>query len=121
MNARTALAAAVLLASALAPFAAQASGPYAVAVELSHQGEVFAAPSVVVRDAEPASMEVTGATGYKLALTVRELAADRIEVVAAVDSAHGSISPTVVVKPGVPASMKIGEMGLTVTVAPKGG
>ena len=92
-----------------------------MAVELSHQGEVFSAPSVVVRDAEPALMEVTGARGYKLALTVRELAADRIEVVAAVDSAHGSISPTVVVKPGVPASMKIGEMGLTVTVAPKGG
>ena len=121
MNARTVLAAAVLLASSLAPFAARASGPYAVSLELSHHGEVFATPSVVVRDADPASMEVSGASGYKLVLTVRELAADRIEVVASVDSTHGSISPTVVVKPGVPASMTIGEMGLTVTVAPNRG
>lgn len=121
MIARTMSAVVALLALSTASFAACAAGPYAVSAKLSHQGEVFAEPSAVVRHGEPASIEVSGPNGYKLALTVRELAADKIQVVAAVDSVHGNISPTVVVKPGVPATVRIGEMGLSLTVNPSGG
>ena len=121
MNARATLSAITLVALFAAPFFAWSSGPYAVAAELSHQGKVFAAPSAIVRDGQPASMEVAGPHGYKLALTVKELAADRIEVVAAVDSAHGHIAPTVVVRPGVPARINVGGIGLKLTVNRSGG
>lgn len=121
MIARSMSAAATLLAFSAASFAACASGPYVISAKLSHQDKVFAEPSAVVRAGEPASMEVSGPNGYKLALTVRELAADKIEVVAAVDSAHCAISPTVVVRPGVPAAVKVGEMSLALTVNRSGG
>lgn len=113
--------------SALAPIVlstvsvpACASGLYAVAAELSHGGHVFAAPSAVVREGEPASVEVSGANPYKLELTVKELAAGQIEVVATVDTSHGSIAPTVVVRPGVPASVDAGGIGLELTVTRRG-
>jgi hypothetical protein len=121
MNTRTTIAAAALIALVAAPFAARAAGPYAVSAKLSHQGKVFAEPSAVVRNGEPASIQVTGPSGYTLALTVTELAADKIQVAAAVDSPHGRIAPTVVVRPGVPASISVGEVGLSLTVSRGGG
>lgn len=121
MIARTMSAAVAFLALSAGSFAAYAADAYAVSAKLSHQDKVFAEPSAVVRAGEAASMEVSGSNGYKLALTVRELAANKIEVVAAVDSAHGAISPTFVVAPGVPASIKVGEIGLVLTVNRSGG
>ena len=121
MNTRAMFAAVALIALSGASCAAFAAGPYAVSATLSHQGKVFAAPPAVDRNVEPASVQVSGPTGYTLVLTVTELAADKIEVVAAVDSAHGNIAPTVVVRPGVPASITVGEMGLSLTVNRSGG
>lgn len=101
-------------------FPAHASGLFAVSAELSHQGKVFAAPSAVVREGEPASVEASGADPYRLGFTVRELAANEIEVVATVDSPHGMMAPTVVVRPAVPASIDVGDIGLKLTVKRSG-
>lgn len=121
MNTRTKIAALALIALSAASFTAFASGPYSVSAKLSHQGKVFAEPSAVVRNGEPAYVQVTGPMGYTLALTEKELAADKIEVTAVVDSVHGNIAPTVVVRRGVPASITVGEVGLSLTVNRRGG
>jgi hypothetical protein len=116
MNMRTMFSAVPLFALSIVSFPAHAAGLFAVSAELSHQGKAFGAPSAVVREGEPATVEVSGADGYRLGFTVRELAANEIEVVATVDSPHGRMAPTVVVRPGVPASIDVGEIGLKLTV-----
>ena len=107
---------AVLVVLLLSAFGTAASERYSVSAELTHQGKAFAAPSMVVRQGEPATVEVSGANGYRLALTVRDSTAGKIEVAAAVESAHGAMAPTVVVKPGVPASVTVGDLGIKLTV-----
>ena len=120
MKTRITIAAITLVVLSCASFIAGASGAYAVSARLSHQGRVFAEPSAVVRDGEPASVQVTGPVGYTISLTVTELAADKLEVAVVVDSVHGVIAPTVVVRPGVPASVSVGEVGLSLVVNPRG-
>ncbi|HEY6941203.1 hypothetical protein [Dokdonella sp.] len=100
---------------AVAAFAAT-PGSFQVSATLSHAGQPFAAPSAVVRAGEPASIEVTGADGYTLTLTVTDVAPDEIRVVARLDSAYGSMEPTIVVRPGQPASVAAGDVGLELTV-----
>ena len=96
-------------------------GSYAVSARLTHAGQAFAAPSAVVLANKPASIEVTGPDGYKLTLTVTDLAPDKIQIAAHLDSSHGSIAPTVVVRPDKPASVSIGDLGLELTVSRRDG
>ena len=90
---------------------------YAVSAKLMQAGQTFAVPSAVVLANKPASIEVTGPDGYKLTLTITELAPDKIQVAAYVDSSHGSMAPTVVVRPDKPASVSVGDLGLELTVS----
>jgi hypothetical protein len=92
-------------------------GSYEISAKLTHGGQVFAAPSAVLLANKPASIEVTGADGYKLTLTVTDLAPDKIKVAAHLDSAHGVMAPTVVVRTGKPASVSVGDLGLELTVS----
>ena len=94
---------------------------YAVSAALSHQGAVFGEPSFVVRDGEPATVEVSGEAGYKLSLTVRSLAEHKLQVVADLRSRYGAMSPTFVVVAGAPAFVEVGDIKLTVTAKPYGG
>jgi hypothetical protein len=100
---------------------AAASGLYKVSATLSHAGKPFAAPSAVVVAGQPASIEVSGADGYKITLTVTDVAADKIQVVAQVNSAHGSMHPTVVVHPNQPATVSVGDLELGLSVSRSGG
>lgn len=104
----------------LASLEAAACGSFKVSAQLSHQGKAFAAPSAVVKDGVPASIEVSGPNGYKLSLTVTDVAPDKIRVAATVDSSHGAMAPTLVVRPGQPATVTIGDIGLTLTVQRSG-
>jgi len=107
----------------LALSASATSGPasppnsYAVSAKLTHAGQSFAEPSAIVLAGKPASIEVSGPDGYKLTLTVSDIAAREIQVVANLDSSHGSMAPTVIVRPGQPASVSIGDLGLELTVS----
>jgi len=100
---------------------AAASGLYKVSATLSHAGKTFAAPSVVVSAGQPASIEVSGADGYKITLTVTDVAVDKIQVVAQVNSAHGSMHPTVVVHPNQPATVSVGNLQLGLSASRRGG
>lgn len=92
-------------------------GSYEVAARLTHAGKSFAAPSAVVLANKLASIEVSGPDGYRLTLTLTDLAPDKIQVAAKVDSSYGSMAPTVVVRPGKSASVSVGELGLELTVS----
>lgn len=92
-------------------------GTYEVSAKLTHAGQPFAEPSAVVRANTPASIEVAGPNGYKLTLTVTDMAPDKIQVAADLDSPHGSMAPTVIVRPGQPASVSVGNLGLELTVS----
>ena len=94
---------AVILAAASSnAIAAQA---YKVTASLSHSGQVFGSPVVVVQSDTPADVAVTGPDAYKLKLTVSPAGADKLKVAATLESQYGSISPVVVVRPGQPASV----------------
>lgn len=108
---------ALLTATALASFGASASGRYVVSAELSHQGDVFASPVVTVEAGAPATVRVSGSDAFTLTIEAKGSGAGRIQVAASVDSKQGVMAPTMLVEPGVPASVRVGDLGLTLTVA----
>lgn len=110
---------ALVLASLLLPIAtADAVDPatYDVSATLRHSGSVFAEPRLRLRPGVPARIEVAGPDGYSLGLQILETNPDALDVEARLDSMHGSMSPTLVVRPGQPASISIGELQLDITV-----
>jgi hypothetical protein len=109
-------AAAVAVSAIASSSLAGGSGSYKVSATLSHAGKPFAAPSAVVLTGQPASIEVAGRDGYKITLTVTDVAVDKIQVVAQVNSAHGSMHPTVVVHPNQPATVSVGDLELELSV-----
>lgn len=98
-----------------------ASDAYKVSATLSHAGKPFATPTATVLAGHPARVGVSGTNGYTLSLTVTQLAADRIQVAAGVDSAYGTMQPTVVVHPDQPTTVSAGDLRLEVTVSPSDG
>lgn len=100
---------------------ASASDSYKVSATLSHAGESFASPTAIVRAGEEATIVVSGDSGYELTFTVTDLAPDQIQVAANVTSEHGSMDPTVVVRPDTPATVSVGDLRLEITVSRSGG
>jgi len=92
-------------------------GSYEVSAKLTYANQAFAEPSAVVRANKSASIEVTGPDGYTLTLTVTDMAPDKIQVAANLDSSHGSMAPTVIVRPDQPASVSAGDLGLELTAS----
>ncbi|MCC5855866.1 MAG: hypothetical protein JJU10_09340 [Idiomarina sp.] len=105
----------LLALAAFLPFATVAE-TYSVSATLSHQGAPFASPSAVVRSDTPAAIEVTGDQGFRLTLTLTDLDADQIKVNTSLESAFGSMAPEVTLRPGAPATVIIGDLGLTLLV-----
>ena len=99
-----------------ASFNCLAADTYRVTANLSHNGKSFGEPVAVVNADTPASVEVSGPNGYKLGFTVTDLAKDEIKVAATLDSPYGTISPVVVVRPGQPGTVTVGDLELTLTV-----
>lgn len=93
-----------------------ATTAYQVTANLSHNGESFGSQVAVVRSDTQALVELSGPKGYQLGFTVTDLAEDEIRVAATLDSAHGSISPVIVLRPGLPATVSVEDLELTLTV-----
>lgn len=89
---------------------------YTVSATLLHNGEPFGEPSAVVKADTPASIEVSGADGYKFSFTVTDLAPEKLQVSAKLESARGDIEPVVTVRPAEPATVTVGELGVRLTV-----
>ncbi|MBT9154975.1 MAG: hypothetical protein DDT39_01665 [Firmicutes bacterium] len=111
-----ALAAALALCTLSSPLIASPGAAYEVSVVLSHAGEPFAAPTATVKAGQPASVEVTGPKAHKITLEVTDLARDEIQISATVASPHGSMAPTVVLRPGEPGRVSVGALSLELTV-----
>ena len=110
----------VLVFAALLALSCSAVGAerYLVATTLSHEGMSFASPSFIVSDGEPARLEVADPDGYTLSLTVTAAGNDRLKIAMHLDSAHGSMSPVMLVGIGEPASVSADalEIGLKAAV-----
>jgi len=100
---------------ALASSDGVAAQTYKVSASLSHSGQIFGSPVVVVQSDTPADIAVTGANAYKLKLTVSPAGADTLKVAAALESQYGSISPVVVVHSGQPASVSVSGITILLT------
>ena len=109
------LASSALLAT-IASFNCAASDLYKVSASLTDKNQTIGSPTLVVKNATPASIEVSGPTGYKLSLTVTDLAPDKIQVATSIESQQRTIAPTIVVRPGKPAAISVGDLGITLTV-----
>lgn len=112
----------VLLASILAAGASldcAAANAWRVEATLRHGGESFATPTVVLEAGKPATIEVAGDKGYRLSLDVEEMAGGKLRLGAVLASPQGGMSPVLVVVPGQPATVDVGDLGMTVTVAPQ--
>lgn len=96
-----------------------AANAYRVEATLRHAGESFATPAAVVEAGKPATIEVAGDKGYRLSLDVEELAEGKLKVSAVLASSYGSMSPELVVAPGQPAAVDVGDLGISVTVSPR--
>ena len=99
-----------------ASFNCLAADTYKVTANLSHNGKSFGAPVAVVKADTPASVEVSGQNGYKLSFIVTNLAKDEIKIATTLDSAYGTIAPVLVVRPGQPGTVSVGDLELTLTV-----
>ena len=106
------------LAAALATTAAAHAGgdEYRISATLSNEGRVIAAPVMSVRGHERATIEVAGADAHMFALTVTGVDAETVQVEAEVESAHGSMQPTMLVRLGEPASVTVGKLALELRV-----
>jgi hypothetical protein len=93
-----------------------AADAYKVAAKLAYRGEPLGAPTMVVKNGVPASVTVSGSSGYKLDLTVTDIAPDRVKVATAVETRHGAFAPTLVVHPGQPARVRVGDLDLSLVV-----
>jgi len=113
---RSALTLAVLLVSP----AAFAAGHYTVSVRLAHRGEAFAAPTMVVEAGKPAAVATSGSDAYSLAVTVVPRPDGKLRVSSTVQSAHGRMAPVLVVQPGEPATVSVGDLSLALVVARDG-
>lgn len=116
MPARTTLAAVTAMLVSLVSLHCAAADLYKVSASLAYQGKLFGAPSAVVKNGIPASVETTGPAGYKVSFTVTDLAPDRIRVATSVESHHGALAPTLIVRPGQPATVSVNDLSLTLTV-----
>ena len=103
-----------------ASFAFADGETYKVTATLLHKGKSFGEPTTIVKSDSPASVEVSGSDAYKISFTVTNLASDKIQVSAKLDSSYGAMEPVLVVRPAHPATVTVGELGLIITVVRSG-
>jgi hypothetical protein len=90
---------------------------YRIDATLLHEGQPFAAPAMTVNGGEPATIEVAGAEAFKLAFTATGVDAETVRFEADLESAHGTMQPTMIVRTGEPASVTVGDLCVEVKVA----
>lgn len=90
---------------------------YRIDATLLHAGEPFAKPVVIVRGGEPATIEATGRDAFRFAVTATSVDAEAVRIDADLESAHGSMQPTMIVRAGEPASMTVGDLRIEMRIA----
>ncbi|MEJ7746388.1 MAG: hypothetical protein WKF61_06480 [Luteimonas sp.] len=109
------------IALAAASFSSLAANAYKVSANVSHHGERFASPSVVVEMGVRAEIEVSGPDGYRLMLTVDDAGEGKLRISANLDTAHGAMSPVVIVRAGQSATVSVGDMEIGLIAIPHDG
>lgn len=120
MNLSARLMASLAIMSLAATAAHAGGGRYRIDATLLHDGKPFAAPAMTVNGGEPATIEVAGAEAFKLAVTATGVDAETARLEADLQSVHGSMQPTIVVRMGEPASMTVGDLRIEVNVGSVG-
>jgi len=111
--------AAVVATVALSCDAAPA-GRWRIAAALLHDGRTFAKASAVVAADRPATVKVDGEAGYSLSFVIEDIGRGQLRLNAALESAYGSMSPAIVLRPGQTAKIAIDHVGLVMRVFPEG-
>ena len=99
----------------LSPVACFAGAIYKVSAQATHAGATFAEPVLFLKEGTAGVVEVSGKEGYKLSLTVSDAGHGHLKVDSQLNSAYGSISPSLVVDEGKVASVSIGDLGLSIS------
>lgn len=98
--------------------AAHAGGDrYQINASLLHDGKPFAAPAMTVLAGEPATVEIGGPDAFKLAITATGVDAQAVRIEADLESVHGSMQPTMIVRTGEPASVAVRDLRVELKVA----
>ena len=118
--ARLALTAAVAVASLVPSGDVAAADHWRIAAALMHDGKMFARTSAVVARDRLATIKVDGEGGYSITFGIEELGRGRLRLNASLESAYGSMSPSVVLRPGQTANVAIDHLGLVMKVFPAG-
>lgn len=108
------IAAVALCAMSSGAFAAER---YNVAARISDAGHEFAAPELVARPGQAATVEVSGPDAYTLTVTIEPLPDGTLRTSTSFKSNHGSMSPVLTLKPGMPATVAVDELSITLTAA----
>ena len=106
------------LAFSVASTATSASEHYKVSASISDGGQEFAAPEFVAIPGEVATVGISGTDGYTLAVTVEPLPDGTLKLSTDLESRHGEMAPVLIVAPGKPASVAVGELSMTLTASP---
>lgn len=120
MSARKGVSILLVLALGMASSSGVAAQRYTVSASLLHKGKQFAAPVVVVDDSTPADIEVSGADGYTFSVAVTRAGVDKLRISSHLDSPYGSMAPVVVVRPGEPATVSVGDIAVSFTAERSG-
>jgi hypothetical protein len=120
MSRRLALAAAVAALALSCDAGAVASATHwRIAAAMLHDGRLFAKTTVTVAEDRPATVTLDGDAGYSLSVVVEDVGRGRLRLNAALETAYGSMSPAVVLRPGQTAKIAIDHLGLVMKVFPE--
>ena len=110
---------AVLLATS---FQASAKGTtYKLAFHISQVGSPDEAPTLIVKESTPATIETSGANGYSLTVTAVDAGPGKIKVSISYKSAENSSAPTLIVKDGQEAAFTQGSTEIKLVASRRGG
>ena len=107
---RIAIATLAVLVLSLGTSFARQPAIYKVSATLQHSGAVFASPALTIQAGVAGRVEVSGPNGYALELTISDADQGALKVDADLNSVHGSIAPTFVVRLNGPAKGAVGEL-----------
>lgn len=119
MNARIAQFLAIIALCAVSA-GALAADRYNVSVKISDAGREFATPELAARPGQAATVEVSGPDAYALTVIVEPLSDGTLRASTSLKSSHGSMAPVLILKPGMPASVAVGRLSMTLTAAAGG-
>ncbi len=118
MNLRRSFAMCTFACVAALPRAAAAADHYVVSVRLSHHGQTFASPRLIVEEGALSSIVLEGESGFTLTLVADRTDAETVKLSTTLQSPYGSLSPKVLLRLGERASVANDDVELEFLVRP---